>query len=97
MSFRKFVYIVCTKSSTFILNCVSETTLCTTKVVDIQSVLKKIYYVIPSWYLKVFADFLVPWSFIAIAADTNSIDTVGFIQIVESSCVGDSVMWYLQP
>ena len=62
------------------------------KVVDKQSVLKKIYYVIPSWYLKVFADFLVPWSFIAIAADTNSIDTVGFIQIVESSCVGDSVM-----
>ena len=38
-------------------------------------------------------DFLVPWSFIATAADTNSIDTVWFIQIVESSCIGDRVLY----
>ena len=37
----------------------------------------------------VFADFLVPGSFIAITADTNSIDTVWFIEIAESSFVGD--------
>ena len=30
--------------------------------------------------------------FLAIAADTNSTDTVWFIQIVESSCVGDRVL-----
>ena len=38
------------------------------------------------------ADLLVPGSFVAIAADTNSIDTVWFIQIVESNCVGDGVL-----
>ena len=42
--------------------------------------------------MKVFADFLVWWSFAAIAADTNSFDTVWFIQIAKSSCVGDRVV-----
>ena len=35
---------------------------------------------------------MVPGSFVAIAADTNSIDTVWLIQIVESNCVGDRVL-----
>ena len=47
--------------------------------------------------MKVFAPFLVPGFFIAIAVDTNSIDTVLFIQTVESSCLRDSVMWWLRP
>ena len=37
--------------------------------------------------MKVFADLLKV--FIVIAADTNSIDTIWYVQIVESSCVGD--------
>ena len=41
---------------------------------------------------KIAADFLVPGSLVAIAADTNSIDTVWFIQIVESNCVEDSML-----
>ena len=44
---------------------------------------KKVYYIIKSWYLKVF---------IAVAANTNSIDTISFDQIVESSCFGDRVL-----
>ena len=35
------------------------------------------------------ADPLVPGSFAAIVADSNSFDTVWFIQIVESNCVRD--------
>ena len=38
------------------------------------------------------AGLLVPGSFVSIAADTNSIHTVWFIQIVESNCVGDEVL-----
>ena len=39
-------------------------------------------------------DFLLSVFFVTIAADTNSIDTVWFIQIVESNCVEDkSVIW----
>ena len=38
------------------------------------------------------AGLLVPGSFVSIAANTNSIDTVWFIQIVESNCVGDGVL-----
>ena len=53
---------------------------------------KKVHQIIQSWYLKVFADFLVPGSFIAITADTNSVDTVWFIEIAESSFVGDRVL-----
>ena len=34
----------------------------------------------------------IPGSFVAIAADTNSTDTVWFIQIVESSCAGHRVL-----
>ena len=41
---------------------------------------------------KIAADFLVPGSLVAIAADTNSIDTVWFIQIVESNSVEDSML-----
>ena len=47
--------------------------------------------------MKVFAAFLIPGFFIAIAVDTNSIDTIWFIQTVESSCLRDSVMWWLRP
>ena len=75
-------------ATTFILNCVSKTALCATKWLT-HNQYKKAYQIIQSWYLNIFADFLVPGSFIAIAADTNSIDTVWFIQIVESICVGD--------
>ena len=42
--------------------------------------------------MKIFAEFLVPGSFIAITADTNSIDTVWFTEIAESSFVGDKVL-----
>ena len=38
------------------------------------------------------ADFLAPRSFAAIAIDTNSINMIWFIQIVESNCVGDGVL-----
>ena len=38
-------------------------------------------------------DFLLPRFFVAIAADTNSIDTVWFIQIVGSNCVEDRVSY----
>ena len=47
------------------------------------------------WHIKIdetVADFLVPGFFVATAADTNSIDTVWFIQIVESNCVEDRVL-----
>ena len=37
-------------------------------------------------------DFLLPGIFVAITSDTNSIDTVWFIQIAESNFVEDSVM-----
>ena len=43
--------------------------------------------------MKIFADFLAPISFIAITADTNSIDTVWFIEIAESSFVGVRVLF----
>ena len=39
------------------------------------------------------ADLLVPASFVAIASHTNSIDTVWFIQIVESNCVWYGVLY----
>ena len=76
-------------AATFVLNCVSKTALCTTKWLT-YSQYKKVYYIIKSWYLKVFIDFLKV--FIAIAANTNSIDTILFDQIVESSCFGDRVL-----
>ena len=38
------------------------------------------------------ADFLVPGSFVAIPADTNSINTVWFVQTLENSCAGDGVL-----
>ena len=41
---------------------------------------------------KTVADFLVPRSFAATAADSNSIDIVWFIKIVESNCVEDGVL-----
>ena len=37
---------------------------------------------------EIFSDVLVTESFVAIAPDTNSIDTVLFIRTFESSCVG---------
>ena len=39
------------------------------------------------------ADFLLPGFFVAIAAGTSSIDIVWFIQIVESNCVKDRVLF----
>ena len=38
------------------------------------------------------ADFLVPGSFVDIPADTNSINTVWFVQTLENSCAGDGVL-----
>ena len=42
---------------------------------------------------KTVVHFLVPRSFAATAADSNSIDTVWFIKIAESNCVEDGVLW----
>ena len=43
--------------------------------------------------MKLFLIFwYIPESFVAIAADTNSTDTVWFIQIVEGNRVGDRVL-----
>ena len=36
--------------------------------------------------------FWLTGSFVTIATDINSLDTVSFIQIVESNCVGDGVL-----
>ena len=38
------------------------------------------------------ADFLLPVFFVTTAADTNSTDTVWFIQIVERNCVEDRML-----
>ena len=46
------------------------------------------------WHIKldeIVADFLVSGFFVAITADTSSIDTCWFIQIVESNFVEDRV------